>query len=56
MEQYKNQSPFLSRMDFPLPTNTQINVLDLTNFHVGDESKINVSQVLLLSSRLQKLF
>lgn len=43
-------------MDFPMPKNAQVNILDLTNFHVGDESKINVSQVLLLSSRLQKLF
>lgn len=54
--QYKNYSPFLTQMDFPMPTNAPVTISDLTNFHVGDESKINGSQVLLLSSRLQKLF
>lgn len=47
-------SPFLTQMGFPIPTNPEVTILELMNSHEGDESKINGSQVLLLSSRLQK--
>lgn len=52
--QYKKWASFLTQKDFPMPTDAEVTILDLMNFHAGDESKINGSQVLLLSSRLQK--
>lgn len=53
--QYKITSLlFLTQMDFPIPTNPEVTILELMNSHAGDESEINGSQVLLLSSRLQK--
>lgn len=52
--QYKKCASFLTQKDFPMPADAEVTILDLMNFHAGDESKINGSQVLLLSSRLQK--